>query len=57
MKQKSLGKNTYCDNVTERIQELAPDFNEHHKLLKQFMIKPFQEVDNDILECLEELAS
>jgi hypothetical protein len=28
--QKSLGKNTYCDNVTERIQELVPDFNEHH---------------------------
>lgn len=36
------------DNVTQRIQELVPDFNEHHSLLKQLMIQPFLEVDSDV---------
>ncbi|WP_417904485.1 hypothetical protein [Candidatus Tisiphia endosymbiont of Micropterix aruncella] len=36
------------DNVTKRIQELVPDFNEHHSLLKQLMIQPFLEVDSDV---------
>lgn len=36
------------DNPVARIKELVPDFNEHQKLLKQLMIQPFQEVDNEI---------
>ena len=38
------------DNITERIQELVPDFNEHQKLLKQLMVQPFLEIDDDVLQ-------
>ncbi|WP_425363040.1 hypothetical protein [Candidatus Tisiphia endosymbiont of Hybos culiciformis] len=36
------------DIITERIEELIPDFNEHQKLLKQLMVQPFLETDSDV---------
>lgn len=36
------------DKVITKLRELIPDFDEHQKLFKQFMIQPFQEIDSNI---------
>ncbi|WP_341756589.1 MULTISPECIES: hypothetical protein [unclassified Candidatus Tisiphia] len=45
---KASGKIRVGDNITKRIQELIPDFNEHQKLLKHLMVQPFLEIDSDV---------
>lgn len=35
------------DNIVNKLRELIPDFDEHQKLFKLFMIQPFQEIDTN----------